>query len=42
MQIPGYRIEQGIGHGGMATVYRAEQESLKRGQSCSGFQGKSR
>ena len=30
MQIPGYRIEREIGHGGMATVYRAEQLSLGR------------
>ncbi len=30
MKIPGYRIEKEIGHGGMSTVYLAEQESLKR------------
>lgn len=28
--IPGYRIEREIGHGGMATVYLAEQRSLGR------------
>ncbi|MGF1528754.1 MAG: WD40 repeat domain-containing serine/threonine protein kinase [Candidatus Competibacterales bacterium] len=30
MHIPGYSIEQIIGRGGMATVYRAIQESLQR------------
>lgn len=30
MNIPGYSIEQEIGHGGMATVYLVLQESLQR------------
>ena len=30
MEIPGYRLEDPIGEGGMAEVYRAEQLSLKR------------
>ncbi len=30
MEISGYRIEREIGHGGMATVYQAEQLSLGR------------
>ena len=30
MHIPGYKIEREIGHGGMATVYLAVQESLGR------------
>ncbi len=30
MHIPGYKIEREIGHGGMATVYLALQESLGR------------
>ncbi|THB67916.1 MAG: PEGA domain-containing protein [Gammaproteobacteria bacterium] len=30
MEIPGYIIEKKIGHGGMATVYLAEQTSLER------------
>jgi serine/threonine protein kinase len=30
MQIPGYNIERELGHGGMATVYLAIQESLGR------------
>jgi serine/threonine-protein kinase PpkA len=30
MNIPGYRIEHELGHGGMSTVYLAEQESLHR------------
>ncbi|MEZ5582701.1 MAG: serine/threonine-protein kinase [Candidatus Competibacteraceae bacterium] len=30
MVIPGYRIEQQLGRGGMATVYLAVQESLNR------------
>jgi formylglycine-generating enzyme required for sulfatase activity len=30
MNIPGYRMERELGHGGMSTVYLAEQESLGR------------
>jgi serine/threonine-protein kinase PpkA len=30
MNIPGYTIEHELGHGGMSTVYLAEQESLHR------------
>lgn len=30
MKIPGYQIEREIGHGGMATVYKAVQTSLER------------
>lgn len=30
IQIPGYKILNEIGHGGMATVYLAQQESLER------------
>ena len=30
LQIPGYSIQRTIGHGGMATVYLAVQESLGR------------
>ncbi len=30
MDIPGYTVEKEVGHGGMATVYLAMQESLQR------------
>jgi len=30
MEIPGYKIQQQVGQGGMATVYLALQESLNR------------
>ncbi|MGA7982388.1 MAG: serine/threonine-protein kinase [Chromatiaceae bacterium] len=30
LQIPGYQLKAAIGHGGMSTVYLAEQESLGR------------
>ena len=30
IEIPGYKIEDELGRGGMATVYRALQESVER------------